>query len=277
MPVTGRWAMALSYARAHAVPVDAPVRDHAGRSIATGLCGYPGLVDEAGLIAGRTPLALPRLRTRSRRKAADTGQFQIAELVRRLPKRAWQRLSAGKGAKGHRFYDWAWIRLAGGHDEPFGHRWLLVRRHRRTGELAFYRCYAPGQVPLAVLVRVAGRRWTVEESFQTSKGQTGLDEYQCRTWRSWYRWTTLVLLAHAFLAFVTAIARSCPTPAGLIPLTLNEIRYLYNALVVAPVARVQHVLRCSFWRRAISTALSKPTTSDNRSKNHEDHEVRLEY
>jgi SRSO17 transposase len=179
--------------------------------------------------------------------AAGTGRAD--ELVARLPKRAWQRLSAGTGAKGHRFYDWAWITLTGNPDEPTGHRWLLVRRNRRTGELAYYRCYAPQRVPLATLVRVAGRRWTVEESFQTSKGQTGLDEHQCRTWRSWYRWTTLVLLAHAFLAAVTVSSRARPTPAGLIPLTLNEIRYLYNALVLTPAANIAHVLRCSYWRR----------------------------
>jgi hypothetical protein len=41
-----------------------------------------------------------------------------------------------------------------------------VRRHTRTGELAFYRCYSPELVPLRELVRVAGRRWAVEESFQ---------------------------------------------------------------------------------------------------------------
>jgi hypothetical protein len=29
-----------------------------------------------------------------------------------VPKRAWQKLSAGSGAKGHRFYDWAVIDLA---------------------------------------------------------------------------------------------------------------------------------------------------------------------
>lgn len=178
-----------------------------------------------------------------------TGTHRADELVARLPKRAWQRLSAGKGAKGHRFYDWAWIGLPGGQDEPAGHRWLLVRRNRRTGELAYYRCYAPGRVPLATLVRVAGRRWTIEESFQTSKGQTGLDEHQVRTWTSWYRWTTLVLLAHLFLAITTVTARASPSPAGLIPLTLNEIRHLYNALVITRTMDIRHVLRCSYWRR----------------------------
>jgi hypothetical protein len=100
-----------------------------------------------------------------------------------------------------------------------------------------------------MLVRVAGRRWTIEESFQTSKGQTGLDEHQVRTWTSWYRWTTLVLLAHLFLAITTVTARASPAPTGLIPLTLNEIRHLYNALVVTPAADIRRVLRCSHWRR----------------------------
>ncbi|GAA3691498.1 hypothetical protein GCM10022267_91690 [Lentzea roselyniae] len=184
------------------------------------------------------------------RVATATGVYRADVLVARLPKRAWQRLSAGQGAKGHRFYDWAWITITDTDDEaPEGFRSLLVRRHRRTGELAFYRCYSPCRVALSVLVRVAGRRWTIEESFQTSKGQTGLDEHQVRTWISWYRWTTLVLLAHLFLAITTVAARASPAPAGLIPLTLNEIRHLYNALVLTPAVNIGHVLRCSHWRR----------------------------
>ena len=82
--------------------------------------------------------------------------------------------------------------------------WLLVRRHRRTGELAFYRCYSPRPVPLHELVRVAGRRWTVEETFQAGKGLAGLDEHQVRRWTSWRRWTLLAMLAHALLAVIAA-------------------------------------------------------------------------
>lgn len=44
-----------------------------------------------------------------------------------------------------------------------------------------------------------------------------------------------MLLAHVFLTIVTVTARARPAPNGLIPLTLNEIRHLYNALVVTPV------------------------------------------
>lgn len=62
-----------------------------------------------------------------------------------LPESAWQRLSAGTGAKGQRWYDWAFVEIDA--HEP-GYRALLIRRNRRTGELAFYRCSSPHPVPL---------------------------------------------------------------------------------------------------------------------------------
>ena len=182
--------------------------------------------------------------------STPAGRERADHLLARLPKRAWQRLSAGTGAKGHRFYDWAWISIGDtAPDTPTGYRWLLARRNRRTGELAFYRCFSPRPVPLAALVRVAGRRWTIEESFQTAKGQTGLDEHQVRTWTSWYRWTTLVLLAHLFLAITTTAERASPTPAGLIPLSLNEIRHLFTQLVIQHITDLTDCLRWSWWRR----------------------------
>lgn len=76
----------------------------------------------------------------SRKRPIPTraGVFTAGMLAHCLPKTAWQRLSAGDGAKGHRFYDWAQVEI----DSPAsstGHRSLLIRRNRRTGELAFYR------------------------------------------------------------------------------------------------------------------------------------------
>ncbi len=35
------------------------------------------------------------------------GTCPAAAIARRLPRRTWQRYSAGPGAKGHRWYDWA--------------------------------------------------------------------------------------------------------------------------------------------------------------------------
>ncbi|MFJ4649353.1 IS701 family transposase [Streptomyces bobili] len=176
------------------------------------------------------------------------GKFQARALVPRIPRRAWQRLSAGAGAKGERYYDWAQLDITRPEERP-GHWWLLIRRNRRSGELAFYRCFSPRPVPVSELARVAGRRWTVEETFQASKGLAGLDEHQVRRWISWHRWVTLAMLAHAFLA-VTAAAehRDQPAPANLIPLTGNEIQHLFTALI-NPIHDFAHRLRWSQWRR----------------------------
>lgn len=94
------------------------------------------------------------------------GTFRADALAKKVPKRAWQKLSAGRGAKGQRFYDWAVIDLA---DPTPGHRQPLIRRNRTTGELAYYRCYSPEPVPLTTLVKVAGFGWRVEETSRVRK------------------------------------------------------------------------------------------------------------
>jgi SRSO17 transposase len=139
--------------------------------------------------------------------AGEQGPAELpaCELVARLPARAWRRLSAGDGAKGPRVYDWARVALPrpGWPGRGF---WLLARRRLTDGELAFYVCFGPARASLAELVRVAGVRWAVEECFQAAKDQVGLDHYQVRRFDAWYRHTTLVLVALAFLAAVRARA-----------------------------------------------------------------------
>jgi SRSO17 transposase len=173
-----------------------------------------------------------------------------ARLAKRIPPACWLRLSAGHGAKGRRWYAWSRLPLStAGAPQGWG-RWLLLRRSLTTGELAYYVCAGPADLPLVALVRVAGTRWRVEEAFQASKGLCGLDEHQVRRWRSWYRWVTLAMLAYAFLvvAAVTQHTRH-PPPLGLIPLTCNEIQHLFAALAGQPTRDRAHRLRWSSRRR----------------------------
>ena len=168
------------------------------------------------------------------------GRCQVRALAARLPRRAWQRYSAGQGAKGHCYYDWAWAAIDPG--KP-GHRHLLIRRNRSTRELAFYRCYSPRPVSLPALVTVAGTRWTTEENFQAGKGLAGLDEHQVRRWDSWYQWTTLAMLALAFLTITAATEHARhPPPDDQIPLTRNEIAALFSTLIINPVKDTPHRL-----------------------------------
>jgi SRSO17 transposase len=114
----------------------------------------------------------------------------------------WTRLSAGAGAKGPRLYDWVRIPIRPA-SEP-GRYWLLVRRRLTDGELAHYLCFCPPEATLVELVAVAGARWAIEESFESGKGEVGLDHYQVRRYDAWYRHITLACLAHAFLTVTRA-------------------------------------------------------------------------
>jgi SRSO17 transposase len=134
-------------------------------------------------------------------------KLSAAQLAAAVPTEAWVGASAGQGAKGRRLYDWTRIQLAGP-AAPGMARWLLARRSRRDGELAFYACFGPASTSLVGLVRVAGTRWAIEDGFQQAKNEVGLDHYEVRKWPGWYRHITLALLAHAFLVVTRTKATS---------------------------------------------------------------------
>jgi SRSO17 transposase len=125
-------------------------------------------------------------------------KLSAAQLAAAVPAERWVGASAGHGAKGRRLYDWTRTQLTPPAASGW-QRWLLVRRSRRDGELAFYACFAPVDTSLVGLVRVAGIRWAIEDGFQQAKNEVGLDHYEVRRWPGWYRHITLALLAHAFL------------------------------------------------------------------------------
>jgi SRSO17 transposase len=84
---------------------------------------------------------------------------------------------------------------------------LLVRRSvEKPEELAYYLCLAPADATLEDLVKAAGQRWNIESCFETAKQETGLDEYEVRSWHGWYRHVTLSMLALAFLSVIRAKA-----------------------------------------------------------------------
>jgi SRSO17 transposase len=140
-------------------------------------------------------------------------KLSAAQLAAAVPTEHWVGASAGHGAKGRRLYDWTRIQLTPPAASRW-QRWLLVRRSRRDGELAFYACYGPVDTSLVGLVRVAGTRWAIEDGFQQAKGEVGLDHYEVRRWPGWYRHITLALLAHAFLVATRIKATSSNRAKG---------------------------------------------------------------
>jgi SRSO17 transposase len=141
----------------------------------------------------------------------DGARRRVAEIAGRFPPLAWQQMRAGAGATGERLYDWAVLPLGAVAGQR--QRWRLFRRRLSAPhELAYDVVSAPQPTPLAEMVRVAGTRWAMEESFQSAKGEVGLDPYEVRSWAGWYRPVTLALLAHADLTVTRARAGAQAEP-----------------------------------------------------------------
>jgi SRSO17 transposase len=194
--------------------------------------------------------------------ALNTGsRLSCADVVARHLKndRRWHIVSAGAGSKGERDYAWAWITT----DQP--RHWLLIRRHLKTGECAYHYCHIPAGRPVTLkrLVTAAGLRWPIEETFTFGKDYFGLDQSQVRVHIAIRRHTVLVAAALAVCALAAAQARhrtnsQAPPPTspaslppadpGLIPLTVAEIKRLFNT-ATARAHSLWQVTRWSWWRR----------------------------
>jgi SRSO17 transposase len=121
-------------------------------------------------------------------------QQTIEEAARQVRPHDWQRRCCGIGSKGFRVYDWPLLNAG----QPSHQH--MIRRSIDDGELAYYHCHNPRGEGFGELVRAAGMRWPIEESFEAAKGEAGLDNYQVRLCHAWYRHITLAMLALAFLA-----------------------------------------------------------------------------
>ncbi len=178
-------------------------------------------------------------------------------LTGRKHQRRWQVCSV-TGSKGERAYAWAWLATT----SP--RHYLLIRKHRVTGEVAYHYCWVPpGQpVTLMTLVRVACLRWPVEEGFEFGKDHFGLDHSQVRLYTALLRHIVLTLAALAVCAVTAAHAKThAPQPIlpttpddeppddpGLIAFTVAEIKRLFLLATRSQQPETHH-LHWTWWRR----------------------------
>jgi hypothetical protein len=126
----------------------------------------------------------------------------VDEVVAALPESVWRRVTVAQGSQGPLIYEYAevtaWFSEEG---LPSGPERLLVRRSLgQEPDLKYHRTNAPAEAALAVVAGIRSKRWSIEQDFQSGKGECGLDEYETRGWLGWHHHTALSVLALWFLA-----------------------------------------------------------------------------
>ena len=134
--------------------------------------------------------------------------IRVDEWLARKRHLRWHRLSAGKGSKGPRLFDWKWWKMNAQVPEGW-QAWILVRRSiSDPSKIVYYRVCAPKETTLQQVVLIAGQRWKVEEAIERGKSECGLDQYEVRSWTGWYRHITLSLVAQLCATLMTEQAKT---------------------------------------------------------------------
>jgi len=125
----------------------------------------------------------------------------VAELAQAIPSTFWYRRTVSEGTKGPITYEFARKRIMLCKDEqPTTAVWLLIKRSLGAHpQYWYYLSNAPMSTPLRVLVWLSGVRWAIEQCFEETKTELGMDHYEIRKYPGWHHHMLTCMLAHFFL------------------------------------------------------------------------------
>jgi len=129
--------------------------------------------------------------------AADT----VAAVAARLPASSWYQRTVSEGTKGPIAYAFARQRVTLCKEGlPERTVWLVIKRTMGAKpEYSYYISNAPVSTPWRLLVWLSGVRWAIEQCFEESKTELGMDHYEIRKYAGWHHHMLTTMLAHFFL------------------------------------------------------------------------------
>lgn len=113
----------------------------------------------------------------------------------------WYRRTVSEGTKGPIDYEFTKRRViiskAG---LPWRQVWLVIKRTLGDNpEYSYYISNAPLSTKLKTFVWLSGVRWAIEQCFEESKTELGMDHYEVRKLPGWQHHVLTCILAHFFL------------------------------------------------------------------------------
>ena len=133
------------------------------------------------------------------------------------PAGAWKRVVVRPGEKGPLEVEIVTTSVRTRPHRKIGPRERLVvtRTVAAIPEYKYFLAHAESTTSLEVLARVAGTRHWIEQCFEISKDDIGMDHYEVRSWTGWQHHMTMSFLAHWFLTLEhRRLGEKIPCPDG---------------------------------------------------------------
>jgi SRSO17 transposase len=142
-------------------------------------------------------------KARTKTVVIDTESKPIAvgELAKNINDYFWYRRQVSEGSKGPIVYEFTRRRVVlSGAGLPQKTVWLLIRRTVGDNhQYSFFISNASASVRLKRLIWLSGLRWAIEQCFEETKTELGMDHYEVRKFPGWHHHILTCMLAHFFL------------------------------------------------------------------------------
>ena len=113
----------------------------------------------------------------------------------------WYRRKVSEGTKGPIVYEYTRRQIILSADGlPQKTVWLLIRRTLEGDpQYSFFISNASTSTRLKEMVWLSGMRWAIEQCFEETKTELGMDHYEVRKFPGWHHHMLTCMLAHFFL------------------------------------------------------------------------------
>lgn len=128
--------------------------------------------------------------------------LQVDEVASELSDRAWRVHDVRAGSKGPIRVYAALVRVKFSRRNEIDRRegWLLITETiDQKPQTKYFLSNAGAEITVEALLAAGFARWPVEQCFGQGKNETGLGDYETRSWPGWHRHTVLSFLAHHWL------------------------------------------------------------------------------
>ena len=127
--------------------------------------------------------------------------ISVASLAKNINNFFWYRRKVSEGTKGPIEYEFTKRRVVlSTNGIPEKTVWLIIRRTiDENPTYSYYLSNAPVSARLPIFVWLSGLRWAIEQCFEETKSELGMDQYEVRKHRGWNHHILTCMLAHFFL------------------------------------------------------------------------------
>ena len=134
-------------------------------------------------------------------EATEKKPITIELLAKNINDYFWYRRKVSEGTKGPIEYEYTKREVVlSKNGLPWKTVWLVIRRSLDNDpSYSYYISNAPRSTRLKTFVWLSGLRWAIEQCFEETKTELGMDQYEVRKYPGWNHHILTCMLAHFFL------------------------------------------------------------------------------